>query len=174
MIKGRTESIVTGNSMKYKKPLVYLQLALASLMLSVFFAVFPAPNAYAVNIIDCPDGTSMPFPTGGDYYKVCANHMDSLQTDPLADPAANCSRSGGCDLVKKYLNPAIGLFSAVVGIVVVFSIISGGILYSASAGDPQKAAKAKSHIYKAVIALVAYSFLFAFLQWIIPGGLLNK
>ncbi len=38
---------------------------------------------------------------------------------------------------------------------------------------PRTTAEAKKRIINVVIALVAYFFLWAFLQWVIPGGALN-
>jgi hypothetical protein len=60
-----------------------------------------------------------------------------------------------------------------VGIVVVISLILGGVEYSSSEGDPQKSAKAKRRIANTLFALIAYFFLFAFLQFLIPNGLFN-
>jgi hypothetical protein len=76
-------------------------------------------------------------------------------------------------LFSKYLNPLVNLLSAVVGVVVVIGIIVGAIQFSSSAGDPQKAANGKNHIRNALIGLLAYILLYAFLQFIIPGGRLN-
>jgi len=102
--------------------------------------------------------------------------QNNCTKDAASDPAMQCAQhqNDKCDLFKKYLNPTINLLSALVGLVVVGSVIIGAIQYSASEGDPQKAAKAKSRIMNSVIALVAFIFLFAFLQWLIPGGILNK
>ncbi|HET7320746.1 MAG TPA: pilin [Candidatus Saccharimonadales bacterium] len=159
--------------MKYKNVLSNVRAALAGAVLIVVAVAATASMAYATNTVECPDGTSVPMPAGASYTQVCADHLNSKGTnDPLADPGVECK--GGDCLFTKYFNPAINLLSGLVGVAVVFSIVMGGIQYSASAGDPQKAAKAKSHIYNAVIALVAFAFLFAFLQWIVPGGLLNK
>jgi hypothetical protein len=85
------------------------------------------------------------------------------------DPAVKCTKDN-CDLIAKYVNPAIDLFSLSFGLIAVISIIFGAIQYSASQGDPQKTAAAKSRISNTILALVAYLFLYAFLQFIIPGG----
>ena len=85
------------------------------------------------------------------------------------DPAVKCNPNQ-CDFVAKYINPAINLFSLSFGLIATISIILGGMQYSASAGDPQKAAAAKSRISNTIIALFAYLFLYAFLQFLIPGG----
>lgn len=79
----------------------------------------------------------------------------------------------GCvNLVKKYLDPLVKLLSALVGVFVATSIIVGGIQYSSATGDPSKVAQAKKRIGEAVFALLAYLFLFAFLQWLLPGGVI--
>ena len=84
-----------------------------------------------------------------------------------------CTVGGNC-LFSNYINPVINLLSGMVALVVIGSIIAGGIQYSASAGDPQKTAKAKSRITNSILAFLAYIFLYAFLQFIIPGGLLSQ
>jgi hypothetical protein len=85
------------------------------------------------------------------------------------DPAVYCGASN-CDFVAKYVNPAINLFSLSFGLIAVISLILGGIQYSASEGDPQKAAAAKSRISNTIIAIFAYLFFYVFLQFLIPGG----
>lgn len=90
-----------------------------------------------------------------------------------SDPGATCATNGSggsCDIVAKYVNPAINLLSVTFGLFAVISIILGGINYATSGGDPDKANKAKRRIANTVIGLVAYIFLYAFLQFVIPGG----
>lgn len=98
-------------------------------------------------------------------------------SDQALQQASQCEGqqgiSTGCGLIGKYVNHFITFLSVVVGLLVVIGIISGGIMYSSSAGDPQKAAKAKDRITKAIVALVAFIFLWAFLEWLVPGGFLN-
>lgn len=88
-----------------------------------------------------------------------------------------CPKSAGKNptscLYAKYINPLVNLLSAAVGIIVVVAIIVGAIQFSSAAGDPQKAANGKKHIQNALLGLLAYLLLYAFLQFIIPGGLLN-
>jgi hypothetical protein len=90
-----------------------------------------------------------------------------------SDPALKCGTTSSkqCDFVAKYVNPAIALLSVAFGLFATISIILGGIAFATSAGDPQKASKAKARITNTVIAVVAYMFLYAFLQFLIPGGL---
>lgn len=98
----------------------------------------------------------------------------SSQNPPGGDPAAQPCDSNKCDFIKKYVNPAIALLTASFGIIAAMSIIIGGIQYSSSGGDPQKVAKAKQRITNTVIAIVAYFFLAAFLQFLVPGGIFNR
>lgn len=89
------------------------------------------------------------------------------------DPAISCT-SDQCDLIAKYVDPTIKLLAAVFGTVAAISIIMGGINYATSEGDPQKAGRAKSRITNTIIAVVAFLFLYAFLQFLIPGGIFNR
>lgn len=104
----------------------------------------------------------------GNYSSTC---QDPAATKKSCDVGTN---SGNCNAITGYINGAISLLSALVGVVAVISVITGGIQYSTSAGDPQKAAKAKGRIMNAIIALVAFGLLYGFLQFIIPGGLFNR
>lgn len=91
--------------------------------------------------------------------------------DEAQDPAAtgDCTKDS-CDLIGKYVNPFIKLLGIIVGLAVTIGIAYGGIEYSSSGGDPQKASSGKKHITMAIIALVAYFFLFAGLKFLTPGG----
>jgi len=87
-------------------------------------------------------------------------------------PALACSRSN-CDLVATYVNPLINLLSVVFGLIAVASIIMGGIQFSASEGDPQKASRAKNRISNTIVAIFAYALLYGFLEFLVPGGFLH-
>ena len=98
-----------------------------------------------------------------------------VTTGECTAPAAaqDCGQAV-CDLAASCLNPLIRVLSGLVGVAVAGSIILGGIQYSASGGDPQKAAKAKNRITNAIFALMAYLFIWAFLQFLVPGGVFNR
>ena len=87
--------------------------------------------------------------------------------------APKCKDSNDCNLTKTYINPFINKFLAPFAILsVIIGIIWGSIEFATSAGDAQRAASGKGKIQKALIGLIAFLFLFAFLQWLIPGGLI--
>lgn len=90
--------------------------------------------------------------------------------DPALSASARCTKDD-CSIIDNYVNPFITVLTVVVGIAIVIGIIWGAIEIITSAGDPQKNASGKNHIRNAVIATVGYLLLFAFLQWIIPGGI---
>lgn len=89
------------------------------------------------------------------------------------DPALECKDMSDmkCNLVKKYLSPFITFLSALVGLAVVVGIISGGIRIASAEGDPQKLAGGKNQIRGAIIALVFFIFLYAAINWLVPGGI---
>ncbi|HTB48581.1 MAG TPA: hypothetical protein VK712_00700 [Verrucomicrobiae bacterium] len=67
----------------------------------------------------------------------------------------------------------IRILSDGVGLVIVGSIVVGGIQYSASRGDPQATALAIGRIRSTLIALLIYIFGYAILNYIIPAGFLH-
>ena len=76
------------------------------------------------------------------------------------------------------LNPIIDVLFALirfltvgVGIVLVASVIWAGIQYSSSQGNPEQTQQAKLRIQNAVIGLILYLFIFALVQYLVPGGL---
>jgi len=83
---------------------------------------------------------------------------------------SNCDNNN-CDLIALYVNPGIRLLSLVVGIVVAASLVYAGIQYSASSGDPQKTGAAKTRIINTLLAFMAYAFMLAFLNFLVPGGI---
>ena len=72
--------------------------------------------------------------------------------------------------IVKDLNIIVGFLSGLVGVVVVGVIILGGIQYSMAGDKAEAVSAAKKRITNGLIALVAFLFIFAFLQWLIPGG----
>ncbi|HET9850411.1 MAG TPA: pilin [Candidatus Saccharimonadales bacterium] len=73
--------------------------------------------------------------------------------------------------ISKDINIIVDFLSAGVGIFVTAMIIVGGIQYSIAGDNSTQTANAKKRIANAVIALVVFMFIFAFLQWLIPGGI---
>ncbi len=89
--------------------------------------------------------------------------------------AADCTNTVNTECLQnnplvKDLQLIVNFLSAGVGVIVTGVIIVGGNQYMAAGDNPQGVVAAKQRIYNGLLALVAFIFMFAFLQWLIPGG----
>lgn len=111
------------------------------------------------------------------------NHTGSREDAPPlpagAITSAPANYSGDCEdpnpgkencAIIAYLLDFINILSAVVGIVSVIMIAVWGIQYTVARDNAQMTATARLRLLQTVLALVAYLFVYAFLQWIVPGG----
>lgn len=69
---------------------------------------------------------------------------------------------------------AINILTILIGAGGVIGIIISGIQYMTASGDPAVVTKAKRRIVEILIGLAAFSVLWAFLEWLIPGGVLHS
>lgn len=95
--------------------------------------------------------------------------------DPSSGPTPtgqgkNCDNNS-CDLISLYINPAISILSVIIGLVCAGSLVMAGIQYTSASGDPQKIGAAKTRITNTLLAFLTYLFLYAFMNFLIPGGL---
>ena len=60
-----------------------------------------------------------------------------------------------------------------VGIAGTLGIIIAGIMYLTARDNEAQVAKAKNMLINIIIGLVAYAVMWAFLQWLLPGGVLK-
>lgn len=93
-----------------------------------------------------------------------SNNSSYYPNDPSGDLASNP--------IIKWLRNFINLFAAIIGVGAVIMIIIGGIQYTAARDNPQAIQAAKMKIMNVAIGIVAFIFLYAFMQWLIPGGAL--
>ena len=77
----------------------------------------------------------------------------------------------GTGAIQDFVYAIIRFLSIGVGLVLVASIIYAGIMYSSSEGNPEATQAAKKRVQNAVIGLVFYMFIFALVQYLVPGGL---
>jgi hypothetical protein len=93
---------------------------------------------------------------------------------PLGNGCKNASSSDDClaaNPIIKFINNLIPVISGGIGIVVVGVIIVGGIQYSMAGDKSESLNSARQRIIHGLIALAAFIFMFAFLNWLIPGGI---
>lgn len=89
-----------------------------------------------------------------------------------------CSKiSDGEDKIENtplftFLVLVINILTAGVGIVAVGGVVYGAILYTSAGNSPDQTKKAIEIIRNVVFGIVAYAFMYSFLNFIIPGGLI--
>lgn len=118
---------------------------------------------------DAPEGDVRNCDTGSTFQSDCTISNCTVKTNNSGD--CTSTTVSGCALIRNYIKPFINFLVALVAIAVVISIIIGGVQYSQSAGDPAKVSAAKNRIRNAIIALVTFLFLYAMLNFLLPGGL---
>lgn len=72
--------------------------------------------------------------------------------------------------IVRNLNNIVNVLAGLVGVVVVGTIILGGVQYAMAGDKAEAVSAAKQRIINGLIALFAFIFIFAFLQWLVPGG----
>lgn len=153
-------------------------------------SVMPAGTTVAVTSCDMP-------PFGGKQYFTCASgttqvgltaetacaasggteaelRKEAANVDnPDRNKAINCPNPQECfnnNPIVSMLKLAINVLTAAIGLIATVVIIWAGIEYASSGGDPGKAAQARKRIMNAVLALIMFIFLWALLQWLVPGS----
>lgn len=74
--------------------------------------------------------------------------------------------------IEDILNMILVVVTTGVGIAAVGSIVFAGILYITARDNAGQVSKAKTMIMNTVVGIIAYILMWAFLEWIIPGGVL--
>lgn len=102
----------------------------------------------------------------------CTGNQIELSS-PLS-AGTNCvdaNKPGGPIFV--YLAMIIKFLSGAIGLVIVLMIVVVGVQYITSAGDPGRVKEAKTRITNAITGLVLFVLMFAILNFLIPGGIIN-
>jgi hypothetical protein len=135
-------------------------------VISLMIIVLPAGAlAASVDVLTPTDTTPKSAPANPD----CNTSASPKVKGGTATNAEIQKCLNGNPIVSK-MNDIVNFLAAGVGIVVTGSIIFGAIQYSAAGNNPQAVTAAKKRIADALIALFAFIFMYAFLQWLIPGG----
>ena len=106
--------------------------------------------------------------TGGNTtncYPVCGPNDDPIKNQCVA--ASGCS---GIGCIEKYAIPAVNMLSGLVGILATISIVYAGIRYSSAQGDSGKLVLARKRIGNTIAGVIAWLFLYALMNWLLPGG----
>lgn len=137
--------------------------------------------------VGCPDGPAGPIdpkahyscPDGGMVSEGRYLSAEAVEQKRVFKPGdqTNCAPQDGAPLdssncgILKLVVTLTNILSAIAGVVIVMMLIVGGIQYSAAGSNPQTVSAAKEKMRNALLALFIFTFMYAFLQWIIPGGL---
>ena len=152
---------------KHKKHIIAAVFMLGLLGFGYGFGLLASPAAYAVASTD-PYAKEHGLSTGA----TCPSDQEPLQGNNFSCCPKGYNNNATQCLFAKYINPVINLLSILVGLLIVVGLVVGGIQIETSAGDPQKAAAGRSLIGKVLVGLLVYLLLYAFLQFIVPGGII--
>lgn len=105
---------------------------------------------------------------------VC-NGTLTLNTEGSVKSCEDCKNgSKSClqnNVIIQDIQKIVNFLSALVGIVVIGSIMLGGIQYALGGDNAEKVGQAKKRIGNSLFAFLIFILTFAFLQWLIPGGI---
>ncbi len=88
-------------------------------------------------------------------------------------PSIDLGCRGSGNAVYDLLFAVLRFLTIGVGILAMASIVVAGIQFSASRGDPKGTAQALKRVWSTLGALAMYLLAYAFLNWVVPGGLFN-
>ena len=129
-----------------------------------------SPQQYRNSICQDPTPTATN-PATTDSPKVTSSKCDPESPESATNKCclATDLNSDNCGIVG-YLNLAFNFVSGGVTLAIIGNIIFAGIQYSTAQGDPSAVGKSKKRIRDAIAAFLMFLSLYAFMQWLIPGG----
>lgn len=75
--------------------------------------------------------------------------------------------------ISYWIRTAVNVLVVISLVGAVFMVVLAGLEYITSDGSPEKTKSARDKIFNVVIGLLVLAFMYAFLQWLIPGGAFN-
>ena len=145
---------------------------IVGLVLTSFFAafqsVFSLNYTFAKEIIEDSNGNSVS-PSDLKSKSDSNSNSDSKNTPPADAKTAILPSDWK---IEDILNMVLVVVTTGVGIAAVGSIVFAGVLYITARDNAAQVSKAKTMIMDTIIGIIAYILMWAFLEWIIPGGIL--
>ena len=135
--------------------------------MSLAIAVSPAVYAQTDNWEVGDGGESRTGGSSGENWKNCGGADTSI----LACPSGE-SDQGEATIIW-ILRFIVVLMTMGVGVLAVAGVVYAGILYASAAGSQEQVKKAKMMLFNVAIGLVAYAFMYAITNFLIPGGVFN-
>ena len=145
---------------------------IVGLVLTSFFAafqsVFSLNYTFAKEIIEDSNGNSVS-PSDLKSKSDSNSNSDSKNTPPADAKTAILPSDWK---IEDILNMVLVVVTTGVGIAAVGSIVFAGVLYITARDNAAQVSKAKTMMRNTIIGIIAYILMWAFLEWIIPGGIL--
>lgn len=89
----------------------------------------------------------------------------------------NCDQPGGENVpvdksgVWGILELVINIMTAGIGVLAVGGVVYGSILYTSAGGSVEQTKQARTIIFNVIVGVAMYALMYAFLNYVIPGGL---
>ncbi len=145
---------------------------IVGLVLTSFFAafqsVFSLNYTFAREVVEDSNGNSVS-PSDLKSKSDSNSNSDSKNTPPADAKTAILPSDWK---IEDILNMVLVVVTTGVGIAAVGSIVFAGVLYITARDNAAQVSKAKTMIMNTIIGIIAYILMWAFLEWIIPGGIL--
>ncbi|HSE29101.1 MAG TPA: hypothetical protein VLA77_00770 [Candidatus Saccharimonadales bacterium] len=141
--------------MSFKRPILFAIVSLFSCFLMSNAALAnPIPQNLRCTTSSGEQGIKTSIALVGER---CIENGSTFQTNPIV----------------QVLVAVLALFAGGVGLVVVGGIVWGGFLYMTARGNSSQTQQAITVIINACVGLLLFIFMFAILNFIIPGGILG-
>lgn len=98
---------------------------------------------------------------------------DGVRTSVIGDNGCVNGTDDG-SAIFSVLNVVLTVLTYGVGIAGTFGIVISGIQYMTAKDNAGQMAAAKTRLIAIVIGLAVYAVMWAFLQWLLPGGIFGK
>lgn len=134
------------------------------LSILVLFTMAVPAAVHAQNAQSC-EGLTSP-----DRMAECIEQAESRNSSPSVGESGDISGSGS-DELDKWLNTAMNVLSALIGLAIVGSFILAGIQYTTARDNASQVEAAKDRILTTVLGFFIFLVGYALLQWLIPGGI---
>jgi hypothetical protein len=165
---------------------VIQKLKLAILAGVVLASLLPAAAVHAqLNIVQitCDDGQKASYQEGvgdsgaaacarlGTSYGGSKNTTGPDQSQPCSKPTNDGGGDKNCIPIVHDIQLFINFLSAGVGIIIAIMFMLAGGQYLTAGDNPQAVAAAKKKIVNCLVALASFIFMYAVLQFLVPGGI---
>jgi hypothetical protein len=108
-------------------------------------------------------------PTSTAYAKCGSTDTSVINCPQTGGNTTDPSKTGIWGLLEVILN----ILTAGVAVVAVGGVVYGSVLYTAAGGNAEQVKKARDIIRNTIFGLVVYALMFAFLNYLIPGGIFS-